>query len=239
VVEDQPVPESEEFAVVIPETLEEGVEAGSGRGDSTEVPGAAVVELQTDTDTDTEDDGSPDPVTPPDTGDSDGPSAAVDDGSDVGNEQDLVDNTSDNASDDVLAGDPLTGETGGDTISQDVEPSADLAPSVSMSDDPPVNASLVESAIVDFTAAQNAERTSITDRSSVRARALDGVLTLDTVQSVIQSRDDLILDITAEVSVGAMSTADSRDAGTIELNCTLPENIELEECRIDVGTQSQ
>jgi len=110
---------------------------------------------------------------------------------------------------------------------------------------------------VDLTAAQNAERTSVTDLSSVRAQAADGALSLDAVQQATEARQDLVVDITAEVRVGSMTAAevqaedaptapagdDESDAaavqssGIIEIDCQVPENFDLQECRINLGSQ--
>lgn len=96
---------------------------------------------------------------------------------------------------------------------------------------------LIPAAVRALIASQNAERTSITDVSSARASAVDGALTLDTVQAAAGSRRDQILEVTAEVYVGDLSASNDTGDGTLELNCTLPENIELEDCRIDLDTQ--
>lgn len=80
--------------------------------------------------------------------------------------------------------------------------------------------------ILDQTAAQNAQRTSATDLSSIRARAADGALSLDQVREIAEARQDMLLDITAEVEVGAITTGDA-ESGILSIDCELPENVNL------------
>lgn len=90
-------------------------------------------------------------------------------------------------------------------------------------------------AALDQAAAQNAERTTVTDVTGIRARATDGNLTLNEVRQAIAERQDQVLEITAEVEVGALSVQDP-ESGEIDLNCELPDNLELQQCRLDVGS---
>jgi hypothetical protein len=87
---------------------------------------------------------------------------------------------------------------------------------------------------VDARAARNAELTTVTDITSLRARASDGVLLLDQLRQAINNRQDQLIDITAEVSVGEMTAGEFTSSdGQISLDCELPANIELEQCRIN------
>jgi len=109
------------------------------------------------------------------------------------------------------------------------------------------------------------------------------LLSFETVQQIVQERQNTVVDITAEVRVGAINTgadeasdaatsattnattgattgvttdattssesgsvapsstagtsADEVEAsGTIEIDCSIPENLDLQQCRIDVGS---
>ena len=91
--------------------------------------------------------------------------------------------------------------------------------------------------ILDQTAAQNAQRTSVTDLSSIRARAADGALSLDQVRAATEARQDMLLDITAEVEVGAITSGDATtgdaESGILSIDCELPENVDLQDCRLN------
>lgn len=192
--------------VNIPLTLDPNNVAGSGRGTSTFVPGSNRVDPPPREQA---------PVTDQNLGGGGNNTGG-------GNDTTIGDNTGSN--------------TGGNTSEGSGPSGTDLAALVA----------------IDVTAANNASRTSVTDLSSIRARAVDGVLSLDAVQQAAQTRQDFVLDITAEVSVGSITTGDvdvgaasvvtgdgaegGVDAsGTIEIDCEIPENIDLQQCRIDVG----